>query len=320
MWQAETFDAAAIDRELGFAAQAGFEAVRVFLHDLAWRSDPAGFRTRLGRFLAIADRHAIATMPVLFDSCWDPFPRAGRQPAPRRGVHNSRWVQSPGAAALGDRRRWPDLRAYVSDVVGAFATDRRLLAWDVWNEPDNLNSGSYGAAEPPDKLARVAELLPLAFAWTRNAGPTQPLTSPLWHGDDWSKVEALSPVQRIQVEASDVLSFHDYGPAESFAARLRSLAGYGRPVLCTEYMARPLGSTFAAILPLAGAARVPAFNWGLVAGATQTYLPWSTWQVPSRGEPCPWFHDVFHADGRPYRADEVALIRTLAAAPAAARR
>ena len=314
-WQADSFEPDTIERELGFAAAAGLAAVRVYLHDLVWRDDPTGLLERLGRFLAIADRHGIATLPVLFDSCWDPFPRPGPQPAPRPGVHNSRWVQSPGALALIDRRRWEALESYVAGVVGAFAADRRVLAWDIWNEPDNLNTASYGTVEPPEKLDRVAELLPLAFAWARAGAPTQPLTSALWCGRDWSDRGELSPIQALQIEASDILSFHDYGDAEQFAYRIRSLAGYGRPVLCTEFMARPLGSTVAAILPLAREAGVPAFCWGLVAGATQTTLPWSSWREPVVDPEAPWFHDLLQSDGSPYDPDEVAAIRRLAKEP-----
>src|SRR3954462_10150551 len=41
MWQADTFDPAAIDRELGWAAdKLGFNTARVFLHDLAYHADP----------------------------------------------------------------------------------------------------------------------------------------------------------------------------------------------------------------------------------------------------------------------------------------
>ena len=311
-WQVDSFDAAAIERELGLAAGIGFSAVRVYLHDLLWRDDPAGLLRRLDLFLAIAERHGIATMPVLFDSCWDPLPRSGPQPAPRAGIHNSRWVQSPGAVGLTDRGCWARLEAYVGGVVGPFAADRRVLAWDVWNEPDNLNTGSYGAVEPAQKLDRVAELLPLAFAWARAAAPTQPLTSGLWAGTDWSVLDALPELQRLQIGASDVLSFHDYGTADHFTRRVASLAGYGRPMLCTEFMARPRGSTFSAILPLAKRAGITAFCWGFVAGATQTYLPWSSWHEPVIDPDAPWFHDVVRADGSPYDPAELASIRGLA--------
>lgn len=51
MWQAETFDPATIDCELGWAAAIGFNTVRTFLHDLAWEADTNGFKHRINCFL-----------------------------------------------------------------------------------------------------------------------------------------------------------------------------------------------------------------------------------------------------------------------------
>ena len=75
------------------------------------------------------------------------------------------------------------LEKYVEGVVGAFANDPRILAWDLWNEPDNGNDSSYLHGEPKNKNEIIAGLLPQVFAWARSAHPTQPLTSGLWHGD-----------------------------------------------------------------------------------------------------------------------------------------
>ena len=148
MWQADTFDPQEIDKELGWAEGLGMNTMRVFLHDLLWQQDSGGFQKRLDTFLGIASRHHIRPVLVLFDSCWDPNPKLGPQHPPIPGVHNSGWVQSPGAKALEDPSQEPRLRAYVEGVVGAFANDSRVLAWDVWNEPSNTNGGAYGNIEP----------------------------------------------------------------------------------------------------------------------------------------------------------------------------
>src|SRR5438105_10712568 len=137
MWQADTFNPAEIEKELGWAESLGMNTMRVFLHDLLWQQDAAGFQKRIDSFLTIASRHHIRPLFVLFDSCWDPLPRLGPQHPPTPGVHNSGWVQSPGAAALADTGQQPRLKAYVQGVVAAFAKDDRVLAWDLWNEPDN---------------------------------------------------------------------------------------------------------------------------------------------------------------------------------------
>jgi cellulase (glycosyl hydrolase family 5) len=309
MWQADTFDPARIDKELGWAESLGFNTMRVFLHDLLWQQDPAGFKKRIDKFLELSAKHHIKPLFVLFDSCWDPHPKLGKQHAPTPGVHNSGWVQGPGATALGDDAQYPRLEAYVKDVVGAFAKDPRILGWDIWNEPDNTNGGSY--VDPADKVDRVTTLLPKAFDWARSAYPTQPLTSGVWK-DDWSNPDKLSAAAKTQIEQSDVISFHSYDPPAEFEKRVLSLQQYHRPILCTEYMARGNGSTFQGTLPIAKRYNVGAINWGLVAGKTQTYLPWDSWKKPyTDREPSIWFHEVFRTDGQPYSQDEVAFLRAI---------
>jgi len=315
MWQADTFDAAAIDKELGWAEGLGMTTMRVFLHDLPWQQDSAGFRARIDRFLDIASKHHIRPLFVLFDSCWDPLPKLGPQHAPTPGVHNSGWVQAPGAQGLSDPAQYPRLKAYVIGVVGAFAKDTRVLGWDVWNEPDNGNGGSYAKDEPKNKVDLVLALLPQVYQWAREAGAEQPLTSGVWKGD-WSADDKLSPMERIQLEQSDVISFHNYDSGAEFEKRILWLQRLQRPIICTEYMARGNGSTFQGSLPVAKKYNVGAINWGFVAGKTQTYLPWDSWKTPyvNGREPAVWFHEVLRQDGTPYKQEEVDLIRSLTGA------
>jgi Cellulase (glycosyl hydrolase family 5) len=314
MWQAPTFDPQRIDLELGWAESIGMNTMRVFLHDLLWQQDSAGFRQRIDSFLALCAKHHIRPILVIFDSCWDPNPELGPQHPPIPGIHNSGWVQSPGRAALSDPAQYPRLEAYVKGVIVAFANDPRILAWDLWNEPDNGNEPAYAAGEPTTKQALVEKLLPQVFDWARSANPSQPLTSGLWQGD-WSSLKTLTPVQRTQVEKSDVLSFHNYGWPEDFEQHILLLEQYHRPILCTEYMARGAGSTFDTILPLAQKYRVAAINWGFVQGKSQTWLPWDSWTRPYVLEqPVVWHHDIFHPDGKPYRQREIDIIRTLTTA------
>ncbi|MDQ2774748.1 MAG: cellulase family glycosylhydrolase [Acidobacteriota bacterium] len=311
MWQAGTFDPKRIDAELGWAQNLGMNTMRVFLQDLLWSQDKEGFTRRIGTFLEICQKHHIRPIFVLFDSCWNPYPHLGKQPEPTPGVHNSQWVQSPGAEALKDPAQYPRLEAYVKGVVGAFAKDKRILAWDIWNEPDNNNDSSYGKREPKDKDQLVLALLPKAFAWARSAHPQQPLTSGVWKGD-WSNPARLEPMAKEQLELSDIVSFHNYEAPSSFEMHVKWLQQYGRPIICTEYMARPVNSTFEGILPVAKKYKVGAINWGFVAGKSQTYLPWDSWQHPyTDREPKVWFHEIFHTDGTPYRPEEVKFIRQI---------
>ncbi|GAB3129337.1 cellulase family glycosylhydrolase [Tsukamurella serpentis] len=304
MFQAKTFDPGRMSTELSWARGLGMNVVRVFLQDQLWTADPTGFVQRLDAFLTVAQSNGVKVMFVLFDSCWDPDPKLGDQREPTPGVHNSTWVQSPGAAGLsGDTAK---LQAYATGVVKAFAGDPRVVAWDVWNEPENL-ADSY-PLRPPDKVARVAQLLPKAFEWARAGNPTQPLTSGVW-------ADTRPEIRAIQLEQSDVISFHSYDPPEKFRAMASDLAKLNRPMLLTEYMARPQGSTIEAILPICKELGIDAYQWGFVAGRSQTYYPWDSWKQPYVGarQPQQWFHDLLWPDGRPYRDGEVGLIKRLTA-------
>lgn len=313
MWQAESFDPATIDKELGWAQAIGMNTMRVYLHNLLWEQDAKGFKQRIDAFLAIAAKHNIKPIFVLFDSCWDPEPKLGPQHPPIPGVHNSGWVQAPGRARLEDASGYPKLREYVQGVVGAFAKDSRILAWDVWNEPDNDGGGNYPKHVGKQKL--VENLLGQVFDWARSQKPTQPLTSGVWHHDDWS-MDKLNGTEKIQITQSDVITFHDYSWPEIFERRVKQLQVYGRPLICTEYMARGNGSTFDNSLTLGKHYNVGMVNWGLVDGKTQTRMPWDSWKKPyTLEEPTIWFHDVFHADGKPYRSAETELIKRLTGSP-----
>ena len=294
MWQAATFDPATIDQELGWAESLGFNAVRVFLHYLLWQQDPAGFGRRLEEFLAIADRHHIGTMFVLFDDCWNDVFGLGPQPAPRPGVHNSGWVRCPGTKMLGDPSRWGLLENYTKGVLGFLRNDRRVLAWDLYNEPAN-----------PGRGPKTLPLLKKVFEWARAASPVQPLTVGVW--DDAKELEELN---RFQAENSDVVSFHAYLDEAGTRKRIEALKAFQRPLICTEYMARTAGSRFDNILPLFKAEGIGAMNWGLVSGKTQTVFPWGSKE--GSPEPKVWHHDIFRPDGAPFSEAEVRIIREAA--------
>lgn len=289
MWQAETFDPATIDRELGWAAGLGMNTARVFLHDLLWETDRAGFLARLDQFLTLCQARRIRPLLVFFDDCWNQHPQPGPQPAPKPGIHNSGWVQSPSTDVVQDPTSWGRLEGYVRGVLAAFRRDRRILAWDLYNEPGN--NRLHEASLP---------LLKALFAWARAAGPEQPLTVGLWY--DQPELNAY------QLEASDIISFHQYRkPPEELLKQIHELKSHGRPVVCTEYMARQAGSTFQRYLPVFKEEGVGAYNWGLVSGKTQTIYPWGS--PGGEPEPNPWFHDIFRPDGSPFDPAEVDFIR-----------
>jgi hypothetical protein len=314
MWQAETFDLPTIDRELGWGQSLGFNSVRVFLHNLAYAQDTEGFLHRMEQFLEVADKHHVGVDFVLFDSVWDPNPTPGKQREPRKGLHNSGWVQAPGRELLEHPERWDaELKPYVTEVVSRFRTDKRVQFWEAINEPDNTNGSSYGKQEPREKVKLATDLLEKTFAWARAADPSQPITSGVWIGN-WGDESKLSRTEKVQFGESDVISFHNYGKLDEMKKCIEHLKRYDRPILCTEYMARPNGSTFDPLLGYLKEQHVAAYNWGFVAGKTNTIYAWDTWKTPAEHEPKVWFHDIFRPDGTPFDPKEVEYIRKVTGA------
>ncbi len=309
-WQADTFDPRTIDQELTWAKDIGFNVLRVYLHDIPYRQDAEGFCKRIDEFLSICDARGIRVMFVLLDDCWDPNPKPGKQREPRPHVHNSGWVQCPGTAILSKPERHDEMKPYVQGVIGRFKDDKRVLCWDLYNEPGNDQNSKYPGQDPPAKDKLSVMLLAKAFDWAREVNPSQPLTAGLWAGD-WADPNKMSPINKISVERSDIVTFHCYNGMPAFQARAEAALRYNRPAICTEYLNRPSGCTFQTVLPYMKEKRIGAINWGFVAGKIQTQYPWSSWHKTFTAEPATWFHDVLRPDGKPFDPAETDLIRKL---------
>ena len=304
MWQAETFDLPTIDRELGWAEKIGMSVMRVFLHDLLWVQDRDGFIGRIKEYLKCADSHGIKTMFVFFDDCWSPDFALGKQPEPKPFTHNSGWIQSPGDKVADDPSQWGRLEEYVKDILNKFRHDGRILLWDLYNEPGN-NCRSCGT-QPKVRGSASLPLLEKIFQWARETAPDQPLTAGMWNFE-----EAFDELNRFMAERSDVISFHSYVKPAIMKERidmLRLIAN-GKHLLCSEYMARAAGSTFAECLPILKQKNIIAISWGLVEGRTNTIYPWG-WNE-SKGVPNPYHHDVFHSDGTFLQPDEEEVFRKI---------
>ena len=291
MWQGDTFDAVTIDRELGWAQSIGMNIMRVYLHHLAWEVDPAGFKGRMEQYLVIAKKHNISTLFVFFDDCWNDTYKAGKQPDPKPGIHNSGWVRDPGY--LGNNTtNYPLFEKYVKDVLSHFSNDKRIVLWDLYNEPGNSNYGN-----------KSMRLLKKVFQWAREVNPSQPVSSGVWSS-------GLVNLNKFQLENSDVITYHNYNNEIDHKAAIDTLRKFGRPLLCTEYMARRNNSRFDNIMPLLKSENIAAINWGLVEGKTNTKYAWDN-PMPDGSEPKLWFHEIFRKDGTPYKDNEVKLIRQL---------
>ncbi len=318
MWQEATFDPKTINQELQWAQNIGFNTVRVFLHYLVWVRSPKALKQRINKFLQITSKHHIKVMFVLWDDVWGKDPDLGPQPKPVPGIHNSGWVQNPGLEQRTDKALYPVFEAYVKDLLRTYGHDQRVLMWDLYNEPGN------GKNPPSSSLP----LLRNTVKWAREVNPLQPLTIGIWNNSKDSE-----KLYQFSLANSDIITFHNYNPLPNVKQEVQRLKKYGRPLLCSEYMARPRGSTFQTILPYYKKEDVGAINWGFVNGKTQTIYPWNypkgsskayynKWKGDVRSvypwqshltapQPKVWFHDIFHKNGQPYDSTETNLIKKL---------
>ena len=291
-WQAESFDTVTINRELGWAESIGMNVMRVYLHHLAWEVDKEGFKNRMNSFLDIAGRHGIRAVFVFFDDCWNPAYAAGKQPDPKPGVHNSGWVRDPGDLIYSDTTLINTLEAYVKDILATFRDDKRIAIWDLYNEPGN---SGYGNKSLP--------LLKKVYQWGWEIRPSQPLSSGVWS-------LGLKDLSKFQIDNSDIITYHNYDGPERHQAAIDTLKRYGRPLVCTEYMARRNNSLFTNIMPMLKDQNIGAINWGLVSGKSNTKYAWDE-PIVDGSEPKLWFHEIFRPDGKPYKQEEVDLIKKL---------
>lgn len=299
MWDKTTFDAKAIDRELALAEAAGMNVLRAVLQYAVYADDPAYFLKTLDTFMGICAKHKIKFVPALFDDCVFGItfePRLGKQSEPLQGWYAWDWSPSPGHSMVVDESKHPQLEKYVTAVITRFKTDTRILFWDLYNEPTN---GGLGSATFP--------LLIKVVAAARKVGAVQPLSIDVWNNNQ--------RLNSIAIDASDIVSFHNYGNQAALQQQITDLKKWGRPLICTEWMNRPNRSVIGDNLPVFYNERVGCMLWGLVNGKTQTDLPWG--HRPGDPAATIWQHDLYKSDFSVYRQPEIDSIKmyTLKKAP-----
>lgn len=310
MWQAETFDLATIEQELCWAKEIGFNALRTNLPFVVWQQERDALFAHIEAFLGVCQSNNIKVILTLLDDCEfsGETPHYGEQPAPVPGVHNSRALASPGREHVMNLAIWPDIERYTKDVLSHFGQDPRVVLWDLYNEPTNRMLFKDGIHREFDEAleAHSHALTQKMFEWARHIGPEQPLTVAAWHAE--LDTPFSHPTDHLALSESDIITFHAYVPPEAMTRIADIVSQYQRPVLCTEWMARHLGSTYQTQLPTLKQKDIGVFQWGLVRGKTQTWLPWPWVEVLPTQEGL-WFHDLLDEEGRPFDEAEIALIR-----------
>ena len=298
IWREETFDPKTIDEELGLLKSIGMNTVRIFLSDLVWENDPKGMHLRMEKFLEICEKRDVYVMFTFFTNGGLPEGKWGPQPKPRPNVHNSGWMKTPRLSVLSDESKWGYLQSYVYETVKKFANHKRVVVWDIFNEPGNVGSAHIAQKKLSDKviqpnIEQTKKLMLKAFEWARAANPSQPITAGVWEAPQWLK----NMFEPEQIKNCDIITYHCYGTLYKHVLIIKELQKYGRPMMCTEWLARHTGSNFNPILEFLKKNNVASYSFGLKIGKIQTELVWPALLnsgIPGVNDV--WFHDIFDKD------------------------
>lgn len=277
--QWDEYDPVINDRELHYASVYGFNCVRVYLHYYIYLKKKAALLYNIEDFLTRANKYGIKTDFVFFDDCWQQPAQEilspdYQYPAPIFGVHNSRWLVSPGEEVCKHYADHADqLKAYVQDIVNAHKADPRIAFWETYNEPND---------KPETK-----RLLKDAFIWIHETGTAIPVTAT-------GKGFVGEPY-------SDFRSWHEYG----------SYQYTGTPdSLNSECMNRKTQSVPGIVEHFKGK---PGFIlWELGIGRDNCRFAWDeNREHPRTSETTKPFHGVIYPDGHPWSVNDVkALLGT----------
>jgi hypothetical protein len=243
------YDADRIDRELGYAERLRLNSLRVFLQYVVYERDPADFLLKLEDFVVRCDRHGIRPLFVLFDSCFGEEPSLEKADSPA-------WVNNPGFSRLKQRDA---LERYVRDVVTPFRGDRRVLGWDVMNEP----MADFHHVTRAERDA-IWEFVRHFCGFVKQTDPTHPITVG----------EAVVEYLPKNAGHVDFLSVHSYAAdRDEFKKDLDLARHYGRscgkPVVVTECGNPGAGQKYEMVFDVLGKERLGFYFWELMIGKIQ---------------------------------------------------
>ena len=258
-------------------------------------------------------------MPVLFNDCVSfgkPDDISIKKPKGKetwdKGYHGGH-KNSPHVVSNGKPIGWirwdeddqrPLCEEFLRSIIRRFKNDDRIIMWDLWNEPGNSKRGDLSTP-----------YLKKAFEIARKENPSQPLTAGVWtYPENYGVDEKLdvSPIQRVALDLSDIVTFHNYSNLEEVKNCINALEKEGRPLANTEWLHRILDNNVFEQLPLYHSKKIGSIHWGLVAGHGQFYLPWE-WLKDQRPDLdySLWQHDIFKENFTPYDENEIALFKKL---------
>jgi hypothetical protein len=268
----DEYDPVVNDRELHYASTYGINVVRVYLHYYVYLKKKTVFLADIDDFLARADKYGIRTEFVFFDDCWNQPPKEllsadYRYPKPIQGVHNSQWLVCPGDDVRNHyEQHQKGLKSYVQDVVNAHVSDKRVVFWEIYNEPN--------------KSKETIRLEKDAAIWIKETGTKIPATAT---GKEFSGTPF-----------SDFVSWHEYGTYDIFG---------DEHTLCTECMNRQ-GQTVPGIVSHYKG-KVGYIMWEFGIGRDNCRFAWGeNREKPRKDEAVTPFHGVVYPDGHPWALDD----------------
>ena len=315
MWQELDFEKhlETMDRELALAASIGFNSIRVILEYIVYKEEHDSFMERFERFLTVAAKHGITVMVCFGNDCT--VPKDSKYKAPYIGVQtydlgyhggrkNSPHGSNPNAVGYSLLDEPESAKIFfnmVEEFVSKYKNDERICIWDLFNEPGNANRDTIS-------VPHVQRMFDIA----RSCNPIQPLTSGVWTNPSNPK-----PAEVTAMENSDIISFHSYWKLPVSVCFIEELKEWGRPLIITEWLHRCVYNTVEEMFPLFYLEKIGCWNWGFVAGPSQTYEPWElTWACYEKGQEVDvtrWQHDLFRPSLRPYDPKEIEIIRKFTA-------
>ena len=334
IWQEDTYQEIlpTVQHELDIIQKLGMNTVRMGIPFNIWYHEKDKFFDRMDSILSLLDHHGITLMPILFNDCvnfgrpedisvpypkgkhnWDIGYHGGHARNQFSGIpeiskdpnlsKKDRFFSDKGWIYWDEEEYRPILLEYTHQIISRFRNDKRIIIWDIWNEPGNCNRGSLSVP-----------YLKEAFQAAREEDPIQPLTAGVWeypehYGED-NSID-VDEIGRLAINLSDIVSFHCYSRFEKVKKVVNALEREGRPMLNTEWLNRILGNRIEDQLPFYRNKRIGSYLWGCVAGYSQHYLPWGNLLKDKSLDFTLWQHDLFRGDGKPYDPDEIKMIKDI---------
>jgi hypothetical protein len=286
-----------IYRELRYAKRFGFNSLRIFVAACQWESRREIIQEKLNTFLDWCKELGFTVMLTLQPNTYM-LPNNDLHPEEdpfiinfKPGCHDGSWTYK-GAQIFDCNGKWIESKEnickFVCDIISSYGQDKRVTFWDLYNECHTSN----------------IPLQELVFSCARSQNPIQPLTA-CWNALDISDITTFHcyATPGVEVLDPDLPGIHEM----SFSGEINRAKSTGRPILCTECLARTFKSEMTGFLPVYRKERIGFYIWGLCAGSAQYHFPWD-WPIGSP-EPKRWFHCVMYPDGSFYDQTEYEMVQ-----------